>query len=230
MTERNTRTPIDASHWNQVDATDFVAANTCAVTVGLVPEVTLLLAHESLAMWQMTEPELTESGLPAPFWAFAWAGGQALARYILDNEPAVHRKRVLDFASGSGLVGIAAAMAGATSVLAADLDPMASAACALNARENRVVVSTTEDDFIGQNTDAFDVILAGDVFYEQPMAEHVERWLRGAHAGGATVLVGDPGRSYFPRQAMTELATYDVPVLRALEDCEFRRTTVWCFS
>jgi predicted nicotinamide N-methyase len=230
MAEHNTRTPIDAGDWNQVDATDFVAANTCAVTVGLVPEVTLLLAHESLPMWQMSEPELTESGLPPPFWAFAWAGGQALARYLLDNHSAVRGKRVLDFASGSGLVGIAAAMAGATSVLAADLDPMASAACALNARANRVVVSTSEDDFIGQNTDAFDVILAGDVFYEQPMAEHVERWLRGAHSGGTTVLVGDPGRNYFPRQAMTELATYDVPVLRALEDCEFRRTTVWCFN
>ncbi|RZK80223.1 MAG: methyltransferase, partial [Methylobacterium sp.] len=180
---------------------------------------------------QKTEDELAVIGLPPPFWAFAWAGGQALARYILDNPGLVAGRRVLDFASGSGLVAIAAARSGAEHVTASDLDPFAIPAIGLNAAANGVAerIEAVSRDLIGSDPGSA-VVLAADIFYEQDLAARVTAWLSGLHARGATVLVGDPGRSYLPRDRLTELATYTVPVSRSLEDAEVKRSSVWRFS
>jgi predicted nicotinamide N-methyase len=162
-------------------------------------------------------------GLAPPYWAFAWAGGQALARYILDNPGLVAGKRVLDIGSGSGLVGIAAAKAGAATVLAADIDAFACAAIALNAAANGVTLMVTAQDRIGTPA-PFDVILVGDLFYERPLAERLLAWLTPLPA---LVLLGDPGRTYFPRQGLIKLAEYQVPTTRELEDMEVKKTAVW---
>ncbi|NKL48968.1 methyltransferase, partial [Rhizobium leguminosarum bv. viciae] len=162
------------------------------------------------------------------FWAFAWAGGQGLARYILDHPETVRGKRVLDFASGSGLVGIAAVMAGALEVTACDIDPWAEAAVRLNAEANGVSLGFTGADLIGQAVDA-DMLLAGDVFYDSAFAAALVPWLSRLAAGGKSVLVGDPGRSYLPRDRLEFCAVYQVPVTRALEDSEIKKTTVWRF-
>ncbi|HEY9217811.1 MAG TPA: methyltransferase [Phenylobacterium sp.] len=191
------------------------------------PELVLHLADEITPIWQLTEEALAEIGLPPPFWAFAWAGGQALARYILDNPQLVAGKRVIDFASGSGLVAIAAAKAGAASVLAADIDPFCIAAGQLNAAANGVSIDTTGQDLLPAPPPAVDVILAGDICYEKPLAERVMAWLGSARAAGALVLIGDPGRSYFPRQGLEKLAEYQVPTTRELEDMEVKKTAVW---
>ncbi|MBN8533764.1 MAG: methyltransferase [Rhizobiales bacterium] len=204
----------------------FIARETALLGVPHVPEVRLHLAHEAIALWQKTEDELAEMGLPPPFWAFAWAGGQALARYILDHPETVRGQRVLDFASGSGLVGIAAARAGAMHVLCADIDAFAMSAIALNAKANGVVVEPVGRDVIGEAGD-WDAILAGDILYEQGLAARVIAWLEAEQARGVAVLIGDPGRSYMPREKLTALATYEVPVVGALEDNEVKKTSVW---
>jgi predicted nicotinamide N-methyase len=193
-----------------------------------VPELSLYLASEMLPIWRMTEEALETLGLPPPFWAFAWAGGQALARYVLDNPQLVAGQRVLDFASGSGIVGVAAAKAGAAEVLCADIDPFCGAAATLNAAANGVTLATTEQNLLDAlpPRDA-DVILAGDICYEAPLADQVMAWLAAAKAQGAAVLVGDPGRSYFPKERFEKLAEYQVPTTRELEDMEVRRTAVW---
>jgi predicted nicotinamide N-methyase len=207
--------------------TSFIRANTECLSPPLVPEVRLHLASEVLPIWQMSEEMLAASGLPPPFWAFAWAGGQALARHVLDQPDIVRDKRVLDLGSGSGLVAIAAAMAGARSVTAADIDPFAIAAIALNAATNRVPVDVEADDLVGRPLAGFDIVLAGDICYEQPLSGRVSGWL-GALAGrGTEVLIGDPGRTYLPRRALRRLAHYDVETTRELEDCALRRTVVW---
>ena len=187
------------------------------------------LADEAHELWQKTEDELEEIGLPPPFWAFAWAGGQGLARYILDHPSTVTGKRVLDFASGSGLVGIAAAKAGAASVLAADIDPFCTAAIRLNAEANQVSIRHSGADCVGMD-DGWDIVLAGDVFYDKPFADRLVPWFERLSARGAEVLIGDPGRSYLPAHRLMPLAVYEVPVTRALEDAETKRTTVWCFA
>jgi predicted nicotinamide N-methyase len=191
------------------------------------PEIVLHLADEVTPIWRMTEEALQEIGLPPPFWAFAWAGGQALARYVLDRPELVAGRRVVDFASGSGLVGIAALKAGAASVLAADIDPFCGAALALNAEANGVAAEFTDADLLDAAPPAADVILAGDICYEKPLADRVMAWLAAGRAAGATVLIGDPGRSYFPREGLTHLATYQVPTTRELEDLEIKKTAVW---
>lgn len=191
-----------------------------------VPELRLHLAHEAIALWQRTEEELAEMGLPPPFWAFAWAGGQALARYVLDHPAMVAGRRVLDFASGSGLVGIAAAKAGAASVLCADLDEFALEAIALNAEANGVSVDVAGEDQLGR-AGAWDVILAGDICYEQALAARVIAWLAAEQARGVSVLIGDPGRAYLPKDRLVSLATYEVQTVGALEDNEIKRTCVW---
>jgi predicted nicotinamide N-methyase len=179
-------------------------------------------------IWRLTEEALAEIGLPPPFWAFAWAGGQALARHVLDHPTIVAGKGVVDFASGSGIVGIAAARAGAARVLAADIDPFCGAALALNAQANGVAVEFTGEDLLDAPPPAWaDVILAGDICYEKPLADRVMSWLGAAKAGGATVLIGDPGRSYFPREGLVKLAEYQVPTTRELEDFEVKKTSVW---
>ena len=176
----------------------------------------------------MTEEELGALGLPPPFWAFAWAGGQALARWILDHPEEVRGRRMLDFATGSGLVAIAAARAGAASALAADVDGFCEAAVALNAEANGVRVAFTAADLLDADPpgDA-DVVCAGDIAYERPLAGRVRAWLQAARGRGARVLVGDPGRTYFDPTGWTRLADYRVPTTRELEDQEVKRTGVW---
>ncbi|OHB29275.1 MAG: nicotinamide N-methyase [Phenylobacterium sp. RIFCSPHIGHO2_01_FULL_69_31] len=192
------------------------------------PELRLHLADEITPIWRLTEEALAEIGLPPPFWAFAWAGGQALARYLLDNPQIVAGKAVLDFASGSGLVAIAAKRAGAARVLAADIDPFCGAALDLNAAANAVEIDFAGDDLLDAPPPAWaEVILAGDICYEKPLAERVMAWLAQARAAGATVLIGDPGRSYFPRSGLVKLAEYQVPTTRELEDLEVKKTSVW---
>ena len=189
----------------------------------LVPELSLYLASEVVPLWRATEEELSEMGVPPPYWAFAWAGGQALARYILDNPALVAGKRVLDFGSGSGLVGLAAAKAGAGFVTAADIDVFAAAAIALNADANKLNLAITSTDMIGAPL-PFDVILLGDLCYERPLAERLLAWVK---TSDADILLGDPGRSYFPKTGLTRLALYNVQTTRELEDSEIRATGVW---
>lgn len=205
---------------------NFIRDNTALIAPPHVPEIVLHLADEAHDLWQRTEDELEQIGLQPPFWAFAWAGGQGLARYVLDHPQLVAGKRVLDFASGSGLVGIAAARAGAAQVLATDIDAFCAAAIRLNAAANAVAVAFSDTDVIGEAGD-WDVVLAGDVFYDQGFAARLMPWFTELTANGATVLLGDPGRAYLPKQGLTALATYEVPVTRALEDAEVKKTTVW---
>ena len=207
----------------------FILANTSLQAPPHVPEIKLHLADEAHDLWHRTEEELATIGLPPPFWAFAWAGGQGVARYILDHPELVAGKSVLDFATGSGLVAIAAMQSGASTVLGSDIDPFARPALALNAAANGVAVSFTADDLIGRVAD-WDVLLAGDVFYEKPLADRLIPWFDQLIERGTTIIVGDPGRAYLPKQRLQQLAVYTVPVTRALEDCEVKRTTVWAFA
>jgi predicted nicotinamide N-methyase len=187
----------------------------------------LHLAHEALPIWQKTEEELGEIGLPPPFWAFAWAGGQALARHLLDHPDLVRGRRVIDLASGSGLVAIAAMRAGATSVLAADIDPFSCAAISLNARLNDVDVARTLDDLLQKMVEDVETLLVGDLFYEKGVATRCYDWLLAAQSRGIDVLIGDPGRSYLPKDKLVRIADYAVPVSRDLEDMEIKKTSVW---
>ena len=209
------------------DWTRFIAANTHLLPVPLVPEIRLHLAHEAVPIWHKTEEELGEIGLPPPFWAFAWAGGQALARYVLDHLHTVRARRVLDLASGSGLVAIAAAQAGAASVVAADIDAFALAAIRLNAAANGVRVSATGADLLASPPPAFDTVLVGDLFYERELARRVLSFLDAARAQGSLVLIGDPGRSYLPKARLVPIAGYCVPETRELEDADVKRSAVW---
>jgi predicted nicotinamide N-methyase len=211
------------------DRAAFIRFHTALISPPLVPELRLHLAHEALPLWEKTEEELSRVGLPPPFWAFAWAGGQALARHLLDDPRIVAGKRVLDFASGSGLVAIAAARAGAARVEASEIDDFALCAIRLNAAANGAAVEARAGDLIGAD-EGWDVALAGDVFYERPLAERAARWFEALARRGAAVLVGDPGRTYFPKSGLERLATYSVPVTRALEDSEIKRTHVWRFA
>jgi predicted nicotinamide N-methyase len=257
-----------------IDHAAFIRANTSVLTPPLVPEVTLHLAHEAVPLWQKTEEELGEMGLPPPFWAFAWAGGQALARYVLDNPEIVRGKRVLDLASGSGLVAIAAMKAGAASVLAADIDLFAVAAIGLNSALNSIdchelhpspprtrgrgqgegvvaapelpdvaraerpphpsplphirggegtIVATSANLLDGPAMD-LDVILVGDLFYDKAIAGRCFDWLTTAQS---SVLIGDPGRTYLPRDRLINIIEYAVPVTRDLEDAEIKHSAVW---
>lgn len=193
-----------------------------------MPEIRLHLADEAHDLWLKTEDELQQIGLQPPFWAFAWAGGQGLARHVLNHPDCVSGKSVLDFASGSGLVGIAAAMAGASSVLAVDIDPWAKSAIALNAEVNGVELDFSAEDLVGHSIDQ-DVVLAGDVFYDREFAARITVWFDELLAQGKDIIVGDPGRYYLPKRRLEALGTYEVPVTRALEDSEIKRTTVWRF-
>ncbi|MEN6543517.1 methyltransferase [Parvibaculum sp.] len=209
------------------DPAAFIRANTALHEPPLVPEVKLHLASEIVPIWQMTEEELEKSGLPPPFWAFAWAGGQALSRYILDHPEVVRGKRVLDFGSGSGMIGIAAMKANAASVLAADIDIFAAASIRLNAEVNGVSLNVTTDDIVGSPNLGWDVILIGDMCYERPLAERIEKWVHSLVDGGATALIGDPGRTYLPKSGLEKLISYAVKTTRELEDTDVRNTSVW---
>jgi predicted nicotinamide N-methyase len=211
------------------NAERFILDNTTLAPPPHVPEIRLHLADEAHDLWQRTEDELAEIGLPPPFWAFAWAGGQGLARFVLDHPEIVRGKRVLDFASGSGLVAIAASLAGAGEIVAADIDPFCATAIRLNAKANGVEVAFSGTDLIGLDQ-GWDVVLAGDVFYDAAFASHLVPWFESLAARGPAIFIGDPGRAYLPKTGLEKLAVYEVPVTRALEDSEVKRTTVWRFA
>ena len=217
--------PIEPS---SKDKRDFVLANTRLIAPPLTPEIRLRLADEAVPIWRKTEEELGAMGLPPPFWAFAWAGGQALARYALDHPALVEGKRALDFASGSGLVAIAAAKAGAAEITASDIDAFAVAAIAANAAENGVSIAPRLENLIGADEN-WEVVLAGDIAYEKDLARAAMDWLASLARRGATVLVGDPRRSYLPHDRLDCVIEYSVPVTRELEDSELKRTGVFRF-
>lgn len=207
----------------------FIRANTRLMPPPLVPEIQLHLAHELVPIWQMTEEQLEAQGLPPPFWAFAWAGGQALARYVLDHPHTVQESHVLDFGAGSGLAGIAAAKAGAASVAAADIDAFSIAAARANAHANGVTLSFTMEDIIGEDR-GWDCVLIADMCYERALSARILAWAQGMVRRGALVLLGDPQRTYFPKEAVEALAVYEVQTTRELEDREIRKTGVFRLS
>ena len=209
------------------DPAAFIRANTRVEAPALVPEISLHLASELVPLWQASEAELERMNVPPPYWAFAWAGGQALSRYLLDNPALVRGKAVLDFGAGSGLQGLAAARAGASRVLALDIDPFACAAIGLNAAVNGLAVEVSTEDLIGDACEHFEVILAGDVCYERPMAGRVEVWLKALSAAGKLVLMGDPGRTYLPRDGLERVTGYAVKTTREIEDTDLRNAVVW---
>ncbi|MGO1120260.1 class I SAM-dependent methyltransferase [Rhodovibrionaceae bacterium A322] len=205
----------------------FIQANTAVLCPPLVPEIKLHLASEDLDFWQMTQDDLDNLEIPPPFWAFAWAGGQALTRYLLDNPALVRGKRVLDFAAGCGMTAIAAARLGADAVTATEIDPYALAALELNAGLNKVCLDISSENVVGKRDGGWDLVLAGDVCYEQPMTDQVMGWLRGLAIQGALVLVGDPKRSYFPKDSLEFITAYGVKTSSELEDTDLRNAAVW---
>src|SRR5579864_4746864 len=210
-----------------LDPIAFVLDNTEVKAPPLVPEIRLRLATEVTPLWQATEESLSRGPVPPPFWAFAWAGGQALARYLLDHPETVAGREVLDIGSGSGIVAIAAAKAGARRVTAAEIDRFAAAAIALNAPLNGVSVHIESRDLLDRGAAGWGIALAGDVCYEEPMASRAIALLRRIAARGRPALLGDPGRAYLPREGLSELARYVVPTSRELEDREAREGVVW---
>jgi predicted nicotinamide N-methyase len=216
----------DAAPSAPADPTRFVRDNTALEAPRLIPEIRLHVATEMIPLWHASEEALAARGVPPPYWAFAWAGGQALARYVLDRPATVRGKRVLDFASGSGLAAIAAVQAGARRVEASEIDAYACAAMALNAAANGVDFAVRAEDLIGTD-EAWDVVVCGDVCYEQPMAERVEAWLKALAEAGTTVLLGDPNRTHLPKSGLRQLARYTVPTTVELEDSDLRNATVW---
>jgi predicted nicotinamide N-methyase len=208
-----------------IDAASFVLAQTAQGRAPLVPEISLHLASEITPIWQATEAWLAESGVAPPFWAFAWPGGQALARHVLDHPACATGRRVLDFAAGCGIAAIACALAGAASVEATDIDPLAIAAIELNAGANRVAVDTQLHDVVGAAC-RWDLVLCGDVCYEAPMTGHILPWLR-AMARRSEVWLADPGRAYLPREGLSPFACYQVPTSLELEDCTEREVTLY---
>jgi predicted nicotinamide N-methyase len=208
------------------DPPGFIAANTRILAPPHVPELRLHLADDAVALWEMTEDQLGEIGLPPPFWAFAWAGGQALARHVLDHPEIVRGRTVLDVASGCGLVAIAAMRAGASAAEANDIDAFAADAAVLNARLNTVEISTSRENLVGAAI-SHEVILVGDLFYDRDLSPLVYDWLHRLAGLGRTVLIGDPGRTYLPKDKLDIVATYEVPVTRALEDAEVKTTLIW---
>lgn len=208
------------------DPPAFIRANTRLAPPSLVPELKLHLAAVATDLWEATEATLQRTGLPPPYWAFAWPGGQALARHLLDNPKTARGNRVLDFAAGCGVAALAAARTGATHVSASEIDAFARAAMALNADANGLTLDILERDVLAAPAEAWDLILAGDVFYEKPMADRVWPWLKNAAARGIAVLVADPGRAYLPKDGLVEIARYTVPTTLDLEDRTERVTRV----
>jgi len=209
------------------DPDAFIRAQTRVARPSLVPELKLHLATEISPIWRATQTELDDYGMPPPYWAFCWPGGQALTRFLIDHPAWVKGKRVLDFAAGSGISGIAAARAGAAHVTAAEIDDFAAAVIALNAGLNKAKVNVVTEDLVGRMDLGVDIVLAGDVCYERPMAERVFAWFEQLAESGVTVLMGDPGRAYLPRKGLVEMARYQVPTSTELEDKDMRLTLVW---
>ena len=209
------------------DPVDFIRTQTHVNAPSILPELKLHLASEITPLWQLSEERLKAGDLPPPFWAFAWPGGQGVARYILDHPDVVQGKRVLDFAAGSGLTAIAAMQAGAAEAVAVDIDPLALHAIMLNAGLNGVAVEISDFIDMEKAPKHIDVITVGDVCYQQAMAAQVMRWLWLCVAAGIRVVMGDPGRAYVPESGLTELATYIVPTSLDIEDQESRTVKVW---
>ena len=216
------------------DPEAFIRAETALGRLPLVPEIELHLASEITPIWQASEARLARDAVAPPYWAFAWPGGQALARHILDRPALARGLRVLDFAAGSGIGAIAAALAGARLVEACEIDPMAAAAIRMNAARNHVAVTPILEDLLAAELPAqaarWDLVLAGDVCYERPMAEQAARWLGRLAALGSRVLLADPGRAYLPKAGLSELARYCVPTSLELEDRTERETVIWEIS
>jgi predicted nicotinamide N-methyase len=210
-----------------MNPTDFVLGNTAITAPPLVPEIRLYLATEITPIWQATEETLARGAVPPPFWAFAWPGGQGLARYLLDHPEIVAGREVLDIGSGSGIVAIAAAKAGAARVVAAEIDPFAVAAIALNAAMNGVTLTVESRDLLNRAAAGWDVALAGDICYEELMSSRAMTLLRRIAARGRLALLGDPGRSYLPREGLVERARYVVSTSREIEDRDEREGVVW---
>ena len=210
------------------DRKTFIRSNTRIAPVPNLP-IRLWQAAALTPIWTATEQDLSRHNVAPPFWAFPWAGGQALAHYILDHPETVRAKPVLDLASGSGLVAIAAAMSGAASVTANDIDPMCEAAIAVNAELNGAAIAYLSGDLLETPLPKADVILAADVFYEQTPAGRFLAFLQRAHAAGVTVFAGDPGRSYFPRSAFRQLAEYAVETSTEIENAPVKTARVWTF-
>lgn len=219
--------PGTLSTASREERTAFVRAHTAVVPVPFVPEIRLHTATDVTPLWRATQSWLGTFGLEVPFWSVPWAGGQALARWVLDHPEAVRGLRVVDFGAGSGLVGIACARAGARSVRAVDIDVLAEAACLLNADENWVSLNVTSGDIVGSAVDA-DVLLAGDVWYEHVPAARFQRWLARVASEGVRVITGDPDRAYVP-EGLVELARYEVPTCADLEASTMRLTRVLSF-
>jgi predicted nicotinamide N-methyase len=207
------------------EAEALIREHTRVQAVPLLPDIRLHLADQLVPLWQATE-WLAGAPQPPPFWAFAWPGSLALARYLVDQPDRVADKRILDFGSGSGLAAIVAARLGAAHVLAADLDPLAAVAQRLNAALNRVTFESSLDDLVGQAANA-DLVLAGDVCYDRAASDRILPWLRTLTASGTVVLLADPGRHYAPTDGLELLATYDVPTLHELESLPEKRTRLW---
>jgi predicted nicotinamide N-methyase len=208
-------------------ARSFVLRNTTLRPVPGLEEISLHLADEVLKLWRGVELEAHDPDPALPYWAFAWAGGLALGRYLREHPEVVAGRRVFDLASGSGLCAIAAAQAGAASSTGADIDAFAAAAIALNARANGCRVAIVERDVLDEDPPDVDVILAGDCWYEAPLAERVLPWLRRARDRGIDVLIGDPCRRYLPTHELVELASYEVHTTTELEDLERKRGMVY---
>ncbi len=229
--ESQGREPTLTGH--QLDMSDetavmaFIRENTKIIAPPLVPEITLYLAEESLPIWQKTEEQLQQQNIPPPFWAFAWAGGQALARYLFDHRSVIAGKRVLDIGTGSGITAIAAKLCGAASVTAADVDPFSVIATKLNAELNGCAISVTGKNVLTQEPNAHDVYIIADLFYERALADQALTFAKAAKQNGALVFVGDPKRSYFPVADFSCLETYEVAVTRELEDALIKKTSVW---
>lgn len=212
-----------------VSARDFILTHTRPGSPPLVPEVQLYLSTVVMPLWARLDEATGQVGVDPPFWAFAWVGGQAIARYILDHPEEVQGKRVLDFGAGSGVSGIAALLSGASSVTAYEIDPFAREAITMNARANGVELNAVDEGAINEPPTGVDLILAGDIAYEETMSARVLPWLRGAHDVGIRVLLGDPGRDYFPRQEFVQLTEYEIPTSRDLEGVESRQAGVFTF-
>lgn len=212
-----------------VDPEGFIRANTALEAPAMVPEFKLWLATEYVPIWQATESWLEEQNVDPPYWAFCWPGGQAIARYLLDNPDMVRGKRVIDFAAGSGVSSMAAARAGAASVIANDIDALSLVAARLNGEANGVAFRVSAEDWLAGPAGApdADVVIAGDVCYEREMSVRALAWLRSHARLGRPVLLGDPGRNYFSAQGLEELARYDIPTSLQLENRGMRETVVW---
>lgn len=218
------------------DKARFIADHCREIEVPIAPQIRLYLADDETPLWRLGEEELEKLGLPSPFWAFAWAGGQAIARYCLDHADLIKGKKVLDFASGSGLVAIAATIAGATSTIATEIDAFAIEAIRLNAKLNRLDLDARLENLLTSDAmarllkDPPDILVAGDVFYDAEMAKQVLALMSALGERGCEILIGDPDRAYLPKERLELLQTYQVPVTRELEDFEIRSTRVWRFK